>query len=621
MKVKSASFWIVIILMLTSVCKVNAQNKWHEDNLERFIDGVMASHMQNKHITAATVSIVKDGEIQLAKGYGVSDLESNAAIDPNASLFRIGSVTKLFTYTAIMQLYEQGKLDLDDDVNKYLRSYQFPNEFNQPTTIRDLMTHTSGLEASFLGGIFHRTKAEVLTIVDGLNKFKPKQVNPPGQNIAYSNVGVTVLGRIIENISGESYCTYIKTNIFNPLQMANSDICEEEELMKQVVKPYKYASDEYVSMPFGYLGQWAPAGAMNSTATDMANFMIAHLQNGQFEASAILKPETAKLMHSPAMYYDPNVPGLAYGFFEKWVNGYKGLSHGGATMNFFTYLFIVPNENVGIFYSFAGTDASSGLRDIYNLFMDEYYPNTTTAPAVYPIDDFTPYLGAFRTLRMESSNVAKFLSFDDEVHVEQGGDNTLIVSYEDNVTRYFPISETVFQQKTDDQRLVFVKGDDGQFQYLHFGKKPYRDFKRVVGHERTWLTTTGIMFALFMSLMMLNKSIIGWKSSCKNPLPKMTTRVILANAVFTLTIMLYLAVSLASLDFVGMSFDGLPPMLGNVTYLFYIYSCLVIAMIYLTINIFKNKEGRVRERIYSFCFLIGCCFFVWFSYVWNLMVL
>ena len=620
MKVKTTSIWITIALALVFLFNANAQDKWHENNLEKFIDGTIASHMKSHHITAATVSIVKGGEIQLAKGYGVTDFNSNSPVDPNASLFRIGSVTKLFTYTAIMQLYEQGKLDLDDDINRYLTSYQFPSEFNQVTTIRQLMTHTSGLEASFLGGIFHRTKAETLTIVDGLNTFKPKQVKPPGQNISYSNVGVTVLGRVIENISGVSYCKYIEVNIFNPLKMRNSDICEQEDLVSKVVTPYKYERDEYVSMPFGYLGQWGPAGAMNSTATDMANFMIAHLQNGEFEGSSILKPQTTKLMHSAAKTYGTSVPGMAHGFFEKWVNGYKGVSHGGATMNFFTYLFIVPNENVGIFYSFAGADASNGLRDIYNIFMDEYYPNIAKTPAVHSIDDLTPYLGAFRTLRMEFSNVAKFLSFDDEVHVEEGENNTLVVSYEDKITRYFPIAEDVFQQKTDDQRLVFIKGDDGQFQYLHFGKKPYRDFERVHWYERTWLSVSGLSCVLLFSLFMLNKSLFGWNDSSVKVLPKWSLRVLILSALSTVLLFFYLIISLASLSFEGMSYDGLPQSFIDSTYYFYAYTCLTIALIYWTINLFITKSGRIRDRVYFLYFSLCSCFLIAFSFIWNLMV-
>ncbi len=121
------------------------------EDLEAFLDGVLAAEMRSHSIASATVSVVKDGELFFAKGYGYADRESRRPVDPERTLFRPGSISKLFTWTAVMQLVEQGKIDLDADVNEYLTDFRIPDTFPEPITMEHLMTHTPGFEDGGLG--------------------------------------------------------------------------------------------------------------------------------------------------------------------------------------------------------------------------------------------------------------------------------------------------------------------------------------------------------------------------------------------------------------------------------------------------------------------------------------
>src|SRR5574342_1182188 len=188
--------------------------------MEAFLDELFGRHMEEYHIAGAAVSVVKDGALLFAKGYGYADLENGIPVDPEGTVFRLGSVTKLFTWTAVMQLAERGKLDLDADINKYL-DFRIPDTYPEPITIKHLMTHTAGFEDRF----FELMALDVDDLVparEWLVSHMPARVRPPGDCAAYSNYGTSLAGYIVARISGQPYDQYIQEHILNPLGMAHS---------------------------------------------------------------------------------------------------------------------------------------------------------------------------------------------------------------------------------------------------------------------------------------------------------------------------------------------------------------------------------------------------------------
>lgn len=210
-------------------------------NLEVFVDGVMETQFKLLDISAMTVSIVKDGEVIFAKGYGMQNREEGIPVMPDASLFRIGSTSKLFTWTAVMQQYERGNLDLDADVNQYLTGFQIPATFDEPITLEHILTHTAGFEDGGLGYLITHNAEDAATIEEFAAKYIPARVNKPGDYSSYSNYATALAGYIVQNVSGIPFDEYIERNILEPLGMNNTTFREPlpERLAGDMTVGYK----------------------------------------------------------------------------------------------------------------------------------------------------------------------------------------------------------------------------------------------------------------------------------------------------------------------------------------------------------------------------------------------
>ncbi len=186
--------------------------------LETFVDTEISSELTESGVPGAAIVIVKNGTLLLAKGYGTMDKENNRPVVVNQTLFRVASVTKLFTWTAVMQLVEQGKLSLDADVNTYLKTFQIPNTYPQPITLANLMSHNAGFESDEALG-YVPNASDLLPLGDYVARYIPARIRPPGEVSVYSNYGASLAGYIIEQTSGLSFEEYVETKILEPLGM------------------------------------------------------------------------------------------------------------------------------------------------------------------------------------------------------------------------------------------------------------------------------------------------------------------------------------------------------------------------------------------------------------------
>ncbi len=308
------------------------------------MDGAVSTELRAHHIPGATVAVVKDGKIILAKGYGYADIDKRKAVVADQTLFRIGSVSKLFIWTAVMQLAEEGKLDLDADVNIYLKDFRIPATYPQPITLKNLMTHTPGFEDLATGGrLFVRNGTDIIPLGEYLQERMPARVRPPGEVTAYSNYGSVLAAYIVEQVSGMPFDGFVEERILLPLSMNNTSFGQPlpPRLASNMSNGYIYANNAYTAQPFEYLQAW-PAGSMSSTSEDMAKFMIAHLQNGRYGNSSILQEDWGQRMHSQLFTNDPRVSGWAYGFWEMELNNQSIIGHGGDTILFHTLLQLTP---------------------------------------------------------------------------------------------------------------------------------------------------------------------------------------------------------------------------------------------------------------------------------------
>src|SRR6266699_806724 len=344
-------------------------------DFETLLDALIPSQLQNRDIAGAVVSVVKDGQVFFAKGYGYADFAAKKPVLADQTLFRPGSISKLFTATAVMQLVEQGKLDLDRDVNDYL-DFPIPKTYPEPVTLRQLLTHTGGFEET-LKNLFVAHESDIKPLHTYLVNEMPARIFPPGKIPSYSNYGFTLAGYIVERVSGEKFERYVENHILKPLGMNNSTFDQPlpPQLAPQMSKGYLSASKK----PRDY--EWvqaAPAGALTTTASDMTRFMLAFLQDGAVDGVSILKPETVRQMETRQFEFDPILPGLGITFMEYLIDPVRIVAHGGDTVYFHSDMILIPDAHLGYFLSYnsLGKDVGGGRGEVWRTFANRYCSST-----------------------------------------------------------------------------------------------------------------------------------------------------------------------------------------------------------------------------------------------------
>jgi CubicO group peptidase (beta-lactamase class C family) len=344
------------------------------DDVNAWLDGYMPYALHVGDIAGAVVAVVKDGKVLTERGYGYSDVEKRIPVDPKRTLFRPGSVSKLFTWTAVMQLVEQGKIDLDADVNQYI-DFKIPARDGKPVTMRNIMQHTAGFEEQAKGIMSDDPNQPGFEAL--LKQWVPHRVFAAGSTPAYSNYGASLAGYIVQRVSGEPFNSYIEQHIFAPLDMQLSSFRQPlpAELAPLMSKGYPRASED--PKPFEMIGP-APAGSLSSPGEDMAHFMIAHLQDGEYNGNRILSAATARKMHDTPLTLLPPLNRMELGFFETNINGREVIAHLGDTEAFHTSLHLFLNEGVGFYVSFNSLGregAAGGLRGaLFEDFAERYFP-------------------------------------------------------------------------------------------------------------------------------------------------------------------------------------------------------------------------------------------------------
>jgi CubicO group peptidase (beta-lactamase class C family) len=353
-------------------------------DLETWLDGFVPAALERADIAGLVISVVKDGQVLIAKGYGYADLAAKTAMDPGTVL-RVASVSKAFTATAVMQLVEQGKLDLDHDVNEYL-DFVIPPAFGKPITLRHLLTHTAGFEET----AYKRydppaTLREHVMLV-------PDRIYPPGTIPAYSNYSISLAGYIVARVSGESITDYIDGHILQPLGMQRSSFRMKlpEALEPSLAKTYSLASTAQAFAPSlveSLTPAEAPASALATTGNDMTPFMLAHLQEGRFGDFQLLSPRTLALMHQGAFVPIPGAQPIALGLFRSDYKGHRVIGHSGDGEGAHAEMKLMPDQKVGLFLvvnSDGKVDtflpAAFTLRgELFEQFVDRYFPAPAAA--------------------------------------------------------------------------------------------------------------------------------------------------------------------------------------------------------------------------------------------------
>jgi CubicO group peptidase (beta-lactamase class C family) len=362
-----------------------ASGSLNPEGAKALFDTVVPQQLNDYHIPGGAIVVVKDGKIVYAKGYGYANLERAEPVIADRTLFRTGSVAKLFTWTAFMQLAEGGKLDLDADVNDYLSDFQIPDTYPEPITLEHLMTHTTGFEDASRGMLAARPE-DLEPLGAFLAQHVPARVLPPGRMTTYSNYGTALAGHIVERASGMPFEQYVEQHILTPLSMDCTTFRQPVPvpLADDLATGYVYRDGAFRAQPFE-LYQIGSAGGASATVTDMARFMMAHLADGVYNGARILSEQSAQRMHRQHFGNDPRLAGMAYGFYELHMNGWRLLTHSGETGIFRSQVVLLPEESLGLYIAYSAPGGGLARGELIQAFFDRFYPLTpTTVPQPSP---------------------------------------------------------------------------------------------------------------------------------------------------------------------------------------------------------------------------------------------
>jgi len=622
-------FVVIGAILLTSFTSASAQvnvgGPTDPQEMEAFFDGAITTSMAENHVPGAVVVVVKDGQVFFTKGYGFANVDSKIKVDPETTLFRPGSVSKLFTWTAVMQLVEQGKLSLDEDINTYL-DFKIPNTFPEPITLKNLMTHTPGFEDRG-EGLFKLDVEDMTSLENYLKNDIPARVFPPGEIGAYSNYGTALAGYIVQRVSGMDFNQYVQENIFDPLGMVNATFQQPlpASLAQNMAGGYNYLNGDFVAGSFE-LVVGSPAGALSASGLDMARFMIAHLQNGVYEGNRILKEETALQMHSPL--YSPNarLDGMAHGFFYNVINGQKVISHGGDTILFHSYLGLLPEENLGIFISTNGVVGNKLVSSVGEAFFDHYYP--VDEPQLYPAIDFVDrkgiYAGSYLLSRSNFTTIEKLITRLNPITASVISDNQIALTYGGETDVYVETEPGLLVDKFDSSNRIVLKQNDGKV-YL-VTSAPFVFIKAV------WFDSLGLhALILIGGTLIFLLTIVAWFNSFIKGLKTHESRKLAGRvgrffaALFGISLFVFLIGFVSIFAYINPAFGvpniyfSNPPVLNSLMQLPKVLAVLAMVMVIFCVLAWIYKYWSKKARIYYHLLTVVALAVVWSMIYWNML--
>jgi CubicO group peptidase (beta-lactamase class C family) len=632
---KQFKILIYTLFLLNSLNGFQISDRINNPNIvEAFFDGIISTHMKENKSPSGTISLVYRDRIIFSKGYGYQDIEKNILVVADQTMFRPGSVSKLFTWTAVMQLKEQGKLDLDTDVNTYLKTFKIKDTYpGQPITLRHILTHTPGFEDGGLGYLIISDIDKAISLRDAMEKYQPKRVNPPGVHTAYSNYGAALAGLIVSNISGLSFNDYLKKYIFEPLNMNHSTFEEPlpKELENNMAVGYAYEKGRFTAKPFEIISSFGPAGAMSTTSTDIANFSLAFLNGGSYQGkynvdgknytNRILQEATVTEMLTQNFSHDSRIPGMALGFYESVINGNRLVGHGGNTQYFHSNLAIDLENDLAIFVSFSGTDGAKVTSIIVPAFYNEFFPVDLALLSIS--EDFNEranrYAGSYLFWRSNFSTIEKVLNLGGAVKVTPSSENTIIVSMGDESSQFIEIDENLFQKRGGKAKIAFQENENGEINGMIFGSLPFMSMYKASMWKNQSFNFLFIGFSVIVFLGVMLRLAYQW--SIYRSLPKeekhATTSAIVAaglNLGFFIFGIIALTVDGDTLGSEGitplMKFWLLFPILATITGSYQIYQSVIVWK-----NNYWGNWKKIRFSIISLC----CLFMIWFYYYWNIL--
>ncbi|MBX2957042.1 MAG: beta-lactamase family protein [Cyclobacteriaceae bacterium] len=618
---KKLLFFLSVVLSL----QLPAQSLRDTTDLESFMDGLLTAVLKEKNIAGATLAVIVDGKVTLTKGYGFADIDKQIPVDPKTTLFRIGSITKLFVWTAVMQQVALGKLNLEADINTYLKDFKIPDEFDQPITLKHLMTHTPGFEDRVIG-LFAKDSTKLLPLGTILKKELPDRVRPPFTHASYSNHGTGIAAYIVEQVTGMSFNDYAEKFILEPLSMKHTTLRQPVPalLRKDLSKGYAF-KNSLIEKNFEYVPLY-PVGAASASAADMTHLMLAYLNNGAYGDFTLLDSTTFSIMKSEVKRHHPAVNPMRYGFMDLSQNGVTAIGHGGDTFWFHSLLAILPDHNAGLFISF-NTDTGGGTYiNVFEAFMDRYFPDTTALQPVMPVTKewLDKFSGEYRMNRYTQSDITKIASLFSIARVEVKDSTKLAVTLPDKTEYYVPVDSSTFRKEFSNDRIGMAYDERGKVVFAFDGLLSIFVLEKVSGLESSAFHNNLLIFLITLTLV----TVFYWpmiaiirKRYLPGPMAKTTLPMVIKSVAwlhYFLFLLFFIGVLIALADPLEIAF-GVPGLLKATLVLPIFMIVTTFGMLVMLIPVLRSNRFRVRSRLYYLILSLSGIASLWFLNYWNFL--
>jgi CubicO group peptidase (beta-lactamase class C family) len=602
------------------------------EDLGAFFDGIIPLQLERSDIAGASVLVMQDGKVLLQKGYGFADAKEKKPVDPAGTIFRLASISKLFTWVSVMQLAEQGKLDLDRDVNTYL-DFQIRPAFGAPITLRNLMTHTGGFEEEAREIIIINPK-KIPTLRQFLIENQPRRLFPPGIVPGYSNYGVGLASYIVERASGEPFEQYVAEHIFAPLGMTHSTFYQPlpKDLGSLHSEGYR-GNTEKPAVGFEIFNP-AGAGGISSTASDMGRFGQALLNAGELDGRRILKPETLEAMFTPQFRASEQMPALCMGFYETWRNDLRWIGHEGDLIAFHSLFFLERSQKLILFVSFNSAGAGGKVRpELVQMFSDRYFRSDQKQTFItVPLNELKTLEGSYQSTRRADSTKIRIgnLLSQRTATVDKDGAVQLedVKDLRGHTIKWKPIGKDLMQQVDGQRRLFAIRDARGTVIRLAY------DFPGVQAERVRWFESAKVvLFGVGLSLLILLAVVLAALNRTirrlvlrgrPKPAPQPGTRWLPRISQFAAWIWVLL-ISTIFILFTVLGDDSPPPTRAWDKYLYLVNAVTAIAIFFSALAIFSGlfllprTDLRKITKVKFSLVALACLFLSWFAIHWNII--
>ncbi|MEM7203627.1 MAG: serine hydrolase [Planctomycetota bacterium] len=455
------SLFALLLASLSVAQAVAVPARGSADDLAAKLAPLFAATMADRHIAGAAISVVQNGELVFANGYGLADGRRKRAVVADETVFRIGSVTKVVTGIAVMHCVDQGLLDLDADVNRYLREFLIPEQGFGPVRVRHLLTHTAGFDQ--LGIDRHVGTAEAVSPLGAWLKRNLVRIRPVGQVSCYDTYAITLAGYLVEVVSGLSYEDFLKEKIFAPLGMTRSGITVPAALRDDVAVGYEYRG-EMVPQRWEFMNT-APASTVNSTVIDMAKLTGMLLGDGAYGGVRVLSAASARAMLTRQFADHPEHPGYGLTLFEDRNHGLPGFSHGGSMTGFGCLMYLLPDEALGVFVACnqeSGHLAGAALDAVLETLVGDRL-QTPSPPERAEGIDVAPLVGTYVYNCYSHTQPGGWAARPTQVTLDEAGNLRF------REATFVPVGERLFVREDGARRMSFLLGEDGEVEHMVVG--------------------------------------------------------------------------------------------------------------------------------------------------------